>query len=117
MVADSRAAAAVNSDRSRSHRRRLGAPFHPPEPCHVANHPVQTQDDQQKCLGMYSKKSWGGPIDPFIEVKFVDTDKNKEIKDPTVSVIVWEWKDSPLLGKQLGDEVGRIASRPSHEPG
>ena len=61
---------------------------------------------------MYSKKSWGGPIDPFIEVKFVDTDKNKELKDPTVSVIVWEWKDSPLLGKQTGEEV-RCAAPPS----
>ncbi|KAL5427452.1 hypothetical protein PMIN07_007804 [Paraphaeosphaeria minitans] len=66
---------------------------------------VLTQDDPQKCSGMYSKKSWGGPIDPFIEVKFVDTDKNKELKDPTVSVIVWEWKDSTLLGKQAGDEL------------
>lgn len=69
---------------------------------------MQTQDDQQKCSGMYSKKSWGGPVEPFIEVKFVDTDKNKEIKDPTVSVIVWEWKDSALLGKQSGDQVCRM---------
>lgn len=69
---------------------------------------LQTQDDQQKCSGMYSKKSWGGPVEPFIEVQFVDTDKNKEIKDPTVSVIVWEWKDSALLGKQSGDQVCRM---------
>ena len=58
---------------------------------------------------MYSKKSWGGPVEPFIEVKFVDTDKNKELNDPTVSVIVWEWKDSSLFGKQLGDEVCRMS--------
>jgi hypothetical protein len=58
---------------------------------------LQTQDDQQKCSGMYSKKSWGGPVDPFIEVKFVDVNTNTELDDPTVSVIVWEWKDSTLL--------------------
>ncbi|OAL05506.1 hypothetical protein IQ06DRAFT_212669 [Phaeosphaeriaceae sp. SRC1lsM3a] len=49
---------------------------------------------------MYSKKSWGGQIDPFILVKFIKNgDKNKEIQDPTVGVVIWEWKDSMLLGK------------------
>ncbi|KAF1999834.1 hypothetical protein P154DRAFT_436039 [Amniculicola lignicola CBS 123094] len=52
---------------------------------------------------MYSKKSWGGKVEPFIMVKFIktkeDKDKNKDIADPIVGVIVWEWKDSDLLGK------------------
>ena len=49
---------------------------------------------------MYSKKSWGGKIEPFILVKFRNLkDKNKEIEDPTVGVVIWEWKDSMLLGK------------------
>lgn len=49
---------------------------------------------------MYSKKSWGGQMDPFILVKFVKNgDKNKDIQDPTVGVVIWEWKDSMLLGK------------------
>lgn len=84
-------------------------PFHLSELCRIANRIVQTHLEQQKCSGMYSKKSWGGPVEPFIEVKFVDTDKNKELNDPTVSVIVWEWKDSSLFGKQLGDEVCRMS--------
>jgi hypothetical protein len=48
---------------------------------------------------MYSKKSWGGKVEPFILVKFVkDAEKNKGIEDPIVSVVVWEWKDTLLLG-------------------
>ena len=44
---------------------------------------------------MYSKKSWGGKVDPFILVKFIkDPKKNEGIKDQTVSVVVWEWKDT-----------------------
>ncbi|KAF2688324.1 hypothetical protein K458DRAFT_292697 [Lentithecium fluviatile CBS 122367] len=48
---------------------------------------------------MYSKKSWGGKVDPFINIKFIKNDKNKDIEDPTVGVVIWEWKDSLLLGK------------------
>jgi hypothetical protein len=59
-----------------------------------------TRDDPQKCSGMYSKKSWGGKVEPFILVKFLKKgDQNKEIEDPTVGVVIWEWKDSLLLGK------------------
>ena len=59
-----------------------------------------TRDDAQKCSGMYSKKSWGGKVEPFILVKFLKKgDDNKEIEDPTVGVVIWEWKDSLLLGK------------------
>jgi hypothetical protein len=49
---------------------------------------------------MYSKKSWGGKVDPFILVKFrKNGDKNKGMEDPTVGVVIWEWKDTMLLGK------------------
>jgi hypothetical protein len=49
---------------------------------------------------MYSKKSWGGQVEPFILVKFInDPEKNKDVGDATVGVVVWEWKDSNLLGK------------------
>ncbi|KAF2727319.1 integral membrane protein [Polyplosphaeria fusca] len=60
--------------------------------------------DAQKCSGMYSKKSWGGKIDPFILVKFVRNDKNDAIEDPTVGVVVWEWKDTDLLGKPVDSD-------------
>ncbi|KAF2188877.1 hypothetical protein K469DRAFT_564030 [Zopfia rhizophila CBS 207.26] len=48
---------------------------------------------------MYSKKSWGGKVEPFILVKFIKTNENKEDVDPTVGVVIWEWKDGHLLGK------------------
>jgi hypothetical protein len=49
---------------------------------------------------MYSKKSWGGKVEPFILVKFRHLkDQNKDIENPTVGVVIWEWKDSMLLGK------------------
>jgi hypothetical protein len=58
------------------------------------------RDDAQKCSGMYSKKSWGGKVEPFILVKFRHLkDQNKDIENPTVGVVIWEWKDSMLLGK------------------
>lgn len=60
----------------------------------------QSQNDGQKCSGMYSKKSWGGKVDPYILVKFIKNgEKNKDVQDPTVGVVIWEWKDSMLLGK------------------
>lgn len=58
-----------------------------------------TQDEPQKCSGMYSKKSWGGNVEPFILVKFLKADQNDEAPDPIVSIVIWEWKDSDLIGK------------------
>ena len=60
---------------------------------------VQNQDDSQKCSGMYSKKAWGGKVDPFIQVKFDKFDLDQSAVDPVVSVVVWEWRDSDLIGK------------------
>ncbi|KAF2743531.1 hypothetical protein M011DRAFT_410320 [Sporormia fimetaria CBS 119925] len=50
---------------------------------------------------MYSKKSWGGSIEPYIMVKFIDAGKKQPVKveDPVVAVVIWEWKDTDLLGK------------------
>ncbi|OCL10415.1 hypothetical protein AOQ84DRAFT_387531 [Glonium stellatum] len=58
-----------------------------------------TQDEPQKCSGMYSKKSWGGNVEPFILVKFLKADQNDQAPDPVVSIVIWEWKDSNLIGK------------------
>jgi hypothetical protein len=69
---------------------------------------------------MYSKKSWGGKTEPFIMVKFVKAkDQYKDMDDPVVGVVVWEWKDSNLLGRPTdrpADEVG-CACIGSIEPG
>ena len=67
---------------------------------------------------MYSKKSWGGKVDPFILVKFrKNGDHNEGIEDPTVGVVIWEWKDSMLLGKPAEMPVGEVGPRPAGSRG
>jgi hypothetical protein len=46
---------------------------------------------------MYSRKAWGGPVDPFILVKFLNKDNNTNPK-PVVSLVIFEWKDVNLIG-------------------
>lgn len=46
---------------------------------------------------MYSKKSWGGSVDPFILVKFLNNTL-PEGDDPTVSLVIFEWKDRKFVG-------------------
>lgn len=46
---------------------------------------------------MYSQKAWGGPVDPFILIKFTDVGKEQE-GDPIVSLVVFEWQDEDLVG-------------------
>ncbi|OCK82615.1 hypothetical protein K432DRAFT_415246 [Lepidopterella palustris CBS 459.81] len=48
---------------------------------------------------MYSRKSWGGNVNPYILLKFLKPDDKDETPDPIVSVVIWEWKDSDLIGK------------------
>ncbi|OAL21157.1 hypothetical protein AYO20_11413 [Fonsecaea nubica] len=67
----------------------------------VAGDEVQIkQDDEhrQRCSGMYSRKSWGGSIDPFILVKFLP-DQTEDNTDPIASLIIFEWQDEPLIGR------------------
>lgn len=47
---------------------------------------------------MYSRKSWGGPVDPYILVKF-EHPEVPEGQDPIVSLVIFEWADRPLIGK------------------
>ena len=46
---------------------------------------------------MYSKKSWGGAVDPFILVKFLP-DQTSDDSDPLASLIIFEWQDEDLIG-------------------
>lgn len=48
---------------------------------------------------MYSRKTWGGHVDPYILVKFVRPDSVPEGQDPIVSLVIFEWKDRSLIGK------------------
>lgn len=45
---------------------------------------------------MYSRKSWGGPVQPHIEMKFVA--QPDAVDDPVASLIIFEWKDYDLVG-------------------
>ncbi|TID19139.1 integral membrane protein [Venturia nashicola] len=60
----------------------------------------QSEANTQRCSGMYSKRQWGGAIDPFILVNFV---KDDSPPDRTVSLIIFEYRDKGLLGKAVGD--------------
>jgi len=57
--------------------------------------------------GMYSKSSWGGPVDPFILVKFTDTGKDQG-DDPVVSLLIFDWMDQDYLDV-LPDNADRAA--------
>ncbi|KAM0349304.1 hypothetical protein ACHAPU_003713 [Fusarium lateritium] len=60
---------------------------------------------QEYCTGMYSKSSWGGPVDPFILVKFLNG-SDAGVKDPTASLVIFEWKDRNLVGIPDPDTPG-----------
>ena len=47
---------------------------------------------------MYSRKSWGGSIEPFILVKFLP-DHIEDNSDPLASLVIFEWQDEPLIGR------------------
>lgn len=65
----------------------------------------QTEQNRQVCSGMYSRKSWGGDVDPFILVKFIKPDDVVEAEDqdpdPIVSLVIFEWNDRPLIGAEV----------------
>jgi hypothetical protein len=49
---------------------------------------------------MYSRKSWGGAVDPYIDVKILKPSNLADNEDPLVSLVIFEWQDRPLIGKQ-----------------
>ncbi|KAL1628623.1 Membrane protein ptm1 [Neofusicoccum ribis] len=60
----------------------------------------QTDENRQQCSGMYSKKSWGGSVDPFILVNTVrDKIADEKGEDPVISLLIFEWQDKQFLGK------------------
>jgi hypothetical protein len=66
---------------------------------------------------MYSRKSWGGAMDPFILTKFIKPKNLKNKDDPLVSLVVFEWSDKDLIGYPLDDNVeGSVSIAMSEEP-
>jgi len=56
-----------------------------------------TEENNERCAGMYSRSSWGGPVDPFMLVKFTDAGKDLG-DDPVVSLLMIEWMDLDYVG-------------------
>lgn len=52
---------------------------------------------------MYSRKSWGGNIDPSISVILIPTDK-----DEKVSLLIFEWEDAGFLGRYEKDDSQEV---------
>ncbi|KAJ4416118.1 Membrane protein ptm1 [Neurospora sp. IMI 360204] len=57
----------------------------------------ETEENRQRCAGMYSKETWTGPVNPFISVKFTDFGSDAG-DDPIVSLLIFEWQDADLVG-------------------
>lgn len=55
----------------------------------------QKDGNRQICNGMYSRKSWGGNVDPFILVKF---SKALSPQSARASLLIFEWSDESLIG-------------------
>ncbi|GLI72573.1 membrane protein ptm1 [Penicillium ochrochloron] len=61
---------------------------------------VEIKSDEahrQRCSGMYSRKAWGGSVDPFILVKFSKAENQEG--DPLASLVIFEWNDEELIGQ------------------
>lgn len=69
----------------------------------AANDVELKRDDanRQRCSGMYGKKSWGGQVDPYILVKFINGSAEGDA-DPLVSLVMFEWNDEDLIGRYPG---------------
>ncbi|TDZ18635.1 Membrane protein PTM1 [Colletotrichum sidae] len=63
----------------------------------------QTDENRQRCSGMYSRSAWGGPVDPYINVMFLPKEAPAD-QDPTVSMVIFEWKDEDLIGVRESPE-------------
>ena len=60
---------------------------------------------------MYSKTAWGGDVDPFISAKFIQVEpgEGEDVDpDPTVSVVVFEWRDEDLVGVWPSDDATEV---------
>lgn len=58
---------------------------------------------------MYSRKTWGGPVEPHILVKFLPVEAAGE-SDPTVSLVIFEWEDYNLVGIAPEDNPATVGS-------
>lgn len=70
----------------------------------------QEKENQQRCSGMYSRKSWGGAVDPYILTKFIKLTPEEDV-DLVVSLVIFEWKDEGLIGIHPDGEPTKVRKR------
>lgn len=58
----------------------------------------QSNENRQVCAGMYSRKAWGGSVDPYILIKWTADTAAQSDPDPVVSMVIFEWRDYDLIG-------------------
>jgi hypothetical protein len=58
---------------------------------------------------MYSRTAWGGPVDPFILIKFTDAGST-DGDDPIVSLVIFEWKDEDFIGVLPDENAYQVSS-------
>jgi hypothetical protein len=56
---------------------------------------------------MYSRKAWGGDVQPFILTKFIKATDDTP-GDPIVSLIIYEWKDEGLIGVWPSNDATKV---------
>ena len=58
----------------------------------------QNEDRRQRCAGMYSRRTWGGAVEPFILLA-LDSLPPDTSGDPIVSVVIFEWNNEEMVGR------------------
>jgi hypothetical protein len=56
---------------------------------------------------MYSRKAWGGSVDPFILTTF-SKPKPEVVGDPVVSFVIFEFKDEGLIGRYIDGDMMKV---------
>ena len=56
---------------------------------------------------MFSRKSWGGTVDPFILIKFIKHEETED-SDPLASLVIFEWQDESLIGRYPPDAKEQV---------
>ena len=59
---------------------------------------------------MYSRKAWGGGVEPYILAKFVKYQPNGEQDDadPVIAAAIFEYSENELLGKESPSAPGQV---------
>ena len=62
---------------------------------------------------MYSKKSWGGDVNPYILTK-LNKDPPPDDQDAFVSVVVFEYRDQDLIGVWPSEDATQVCLHLHH---